>query len=41
VIAERGIDPAMRETPASGVTKVTYRDTDGNEISLCGAQAAG
>ena len=35
-IAGRGVEPARRETYASGVTKVTYRDADGNEISLGG-----
>jgi hypothetical protein len=35
-IARRGIEPAKRETPASGVIKVTYRDPEGNEISLGG-----
>jgi predicted enzyme related to lactoylglutathione lyase len=36
-IARRGIAPAKRETPGSGVTKVIYKDTDGNEISFGGA----
>ncbi|MFI6289617.1 VOC family protein [Streptomyces sp. NPDC051018] len=36
-IARRGIRPAKRETYDGGVTKVTYRDADGNEISLGGA----
>ena len=35
-IAQRGIEPAKRETPAKGVTKVTYRDAEGNEISFGG-----
>jgi hypothetical protein len=35
-IAQRGIEPAERETYANGVNKVTYRDADGNEISLGG-----
>jgi len=35
-IARRGIEPARRETYGNGVTKVTYRDADGNEISLGG-----
>jgi hypothetical protein len=35
-IARRGIEPARRETPANGVTKVIYRDADGNEISFGG-----
>jgi hypothetical protein len=36
-IARRGIEPAGRETYGSGVAKVTYRDADGNEISLGGS----
>ncbi len=36
-IAERGLDPAMRETLANGVRKITYRDEDGNEIGFGGA----
>jgi hypothetical protein len=35
-IARRGIEPARRETYDSGVSKVTYRDADGNEVSLGG-----
>jgi hypothetical protein len=35
-IARRGIEPDRRETPTSGVTKVIYRDADGNEISFGG-----
>lgn len=35
-IARRGIEPVRRETYGSGTTKVTYRDADGNEISLGG-----
>ncbi|GAB2814584.1 VOC family protein [Streptomyces daliensis] len=35
-IARRGIKPERRETYDGGVTKVTYRDADGNEISLGG-----
>ncbi|MEV5982581.1 VOC family protein [Streptomyces sp. NPDC052114] len=34
-LARRGIEPAKRET-YGGVTKVIYRDADGNEISLGG-----
>ena len=34
--ARRGIEPTGRETYDNGVTKVTYQDTDGNEISLGG-----
>jgi hypothetical protein len=36
-IARRGIEPGQRDTYEGGVTKVTYRDADGNEISLGGA----
>jgi catechol 2,3-dioxygenase-like lactoylglutathione lyase family enzyme len=36
-IADRGIEPAQRETYANGVRKVTYRDADGNEIGFGGA----
>jgi catechol 2,3-dioxygenase-like lactoylglutathione lyase family enzyme len=35
-LAGRGIEPARRETYENGVTKVTYRDPDGNEVSLGG-----
>ncbi|HEX4063611.1 MAG TPA: VOC family protein [Streptosporangiaceae bacterium] len=35
-IARRGIEPDRRESPTSGVTKVIYRDADGNEMSLGG-----
>ena len=35
-IARRGIEPAKRETVGNGVTKVIYRDADGNEISFGG-----
>ncbi|WP_246080216.1 VOC family protein [Nonomuraea mesophila] len=35
-IARRGIEPAGRETYDGGVTKVTYRDAEGNEISFGG-----
>ena len=31
-IAERGLEPAKRETYENGVRKITYRDPDGNEI---------
>jgi catechol 2,3-dioxygenase-like lactoylglutathione lyase family enzyme len=33
-IADRGLDPAERETYSNGVRKITYRDPDGNEIGL-------
>ncbi|MGS2642753.1 VOC family protein [Streptosporangium sp. LJ11] len=36
-IAERGLDPAKRETYSNGVRKATYRDPDGNEIGFGGA----
>ena len=36
-IAERGLDPARRETYSNGVRKITYRDPDGNEIGFGGA----
>ena len=36
-ISQRGIEPAKRETYDNGVTKVIYRDPEGNEISLGGA----
>lgn len=35
-IARRGIEPEKRDTYDGGVTKVTYRDADGNEVSLGG-----
>jgi predicted enzyme related to lactoylglutathione lyase len=38
-IAERGLEPAERETYASGVRKAIFRDPDGNEIGLGGAPA--
>jgi len=38
-IADRGIEPAQRETYENGVRKVTYRDADGNEIGLGGGPA--
>jgi hypothetical protein len=36
-IADRGLDPAKRETYSNGVRKITYRDADGNEIGFGGA----
>jgi hypothetical protein len=36
-IAERGLNPAERESYANGVRKVTYRDPDGNEFGYGGA----
>ncbi len=38
-IAERGLEPAERETYANGVRKATFRDPDGNEIGSGGAPA--
>ena len=35
-ITQRGIAPAKRETLDNGVTKVIYRDAEGNEISFGG-----
>jgi predicted enzyme related to lactoylglutathione lyase len=36
-IAERGLEPAKRETYGNGVRKAVYRDPDGNEIDFGGA----
>jgi hypothetical protein len=36
-IAERGLEPARRETYENGVRKITYRDPDGNETGFGGA----
>ncbi len=36
-IAERGLEPVLRETYDNGVRKITYRDSEGNEIGLGGA----
>jgi predicted enzyme related to lactoylglutathione lyase len=38
-IAERGLEPAERETYANGVRKATFRDPDGNEIGFGGDPA--
>lgn len=35
-IAERGLEPAERETYANRVRKATFRDPDGNEIGFGG-----
>lgn len=35
-VARRGIEPARRESKDGGVTKVIYRDADGNELSFGG-----
>jgi hypothetical protein len=34
--AQRGVEPAKRETYENGVRKVTYLDPDGNEIGFGG-----
>jgi catechol 2,3-dioxygenase-like lactoylglutathione lyase family enzyme len=39
-IADRGIEPAERETYDNGVRKVTYRDPDGNEFGFGGGPAS-
>ena len=36
-IAERGLDPAERETLSNGVRKVAYRDPDRNAFEFGGA----
>ena len=36
-IADRGIEPANRETYLNGVRKAIYRDPEGNEIGFGGA----
>ena len=38
-IAERGLEPANRETYGDGVRKITYADPDGNEIGFGGGPA--
>jgi catechol 2,3-dioxygenase-like lactoylglutathione lyase family enzyme len=38
-MADRGMQPAERETYSSGVRKATYRDPDGNEIGFGGGPA--
>jgi hypothetical protein len=38
-ISRRGIEPANRVTLDNGVTKVIYRDAEGNEISFGGRLA--
>jgi len=35
-LAERGLDPARRDTYPNGVRKITYVDPDGNEIGFGG-----
>jgi len=39
-IAERGLEPAERETYENGVSKVTYQDPDGNEVGFGGGSAS-
>jgi hypothetical protein len=36
-LAEGSLEPAVKATFDNGVTKMTYRDPDGNELSLGGA----
>jgi catechol 2,3-dioxygenase-like lactoylglutathione lyase family enzyme len=36
-IAERGLEPAVRETYENGVRHATFYDPDGNEVSYGGA----
>ncbi|HEY4567935.1 MAG TPA: hypothetical protein VIH10_00675, partial [Kribbella sp.] len=38
-IAERGLEPAVRETYENGVRHATFFDPDGNEVSYGGAPA--
>jgi hypothetical protein len=38
-IAERGLEPANRETYDNDVRKITYADPDGNEIGFGGGPA--
>ncbi|MFD0856385.1 VOC family protein [Actinomadura adrarensis] len=38
-IAERGLEPAKRETYGNGVRKAIYVDPEGNEIGFGGAPA--
>ena len=40
-LANRGLNPATRETYANGVTKLTYQDPNGNELSLGGVLTPG
>ena len=35
-IADRGVEPAKRESYSNGVRKITYRDADGNEVGFGG-----
>lgn len=36
-IADRGLEPVERESYPNGVQKITYRDSDANEISFGGS----
>lgn len=36
-IAERGLEPTVRETLSNGIRKVIYKDPDGNEVGFGGA----
>jgi hypothetical protein len=36
-ISARGMEPTQRVTLGNGVRKITYRDSDGNEVSFGGA----
>jgi len=38
-VAQRGLEPAQRETYGNGVRKTTYVDPDGNEIGFGGVPA--
>jgi catechol 2,3-dioxygenase-like lactoylglutathione lyase family enzyme len=40
-IAERGLEPAVREVYDNGVRHATFRDPDGNEVSVGGAPEEG
>lgn len=40
-LAERGVEPAERETYGNGVTKVVYRDPEGNELAFGGEDGGG
>ncbi|OLF10303.1 glyoxalase [Actinophytocola xinjiangensis] len=39
-IAERGLEPALRETYDNGTRKITFRDPDGNEFALGGVPSS-
>lgn len=38
-VAERGLEPALRETYDNGTRKITFRDRDGNEFAFGGVPA--